>query len=182
MIHLCKFFSVVPYMLTCDLPARLCAGLYPVCFVSPSWRPMCAVLLTELSWQAHKFFHCSLNQGSEKFLGKCLASIFAGSTHQAIILEVEISLTSWCNFSTCNSWHGWLNHHRLNRQYSEQMVNNLQKVKLWAGLRLNFMSYLSYCHRSRLAALNHRRLYSIYKMNFKSFKSKWDKAEFLELG
>lgn len=179
-MHLCAAFSVTLYMLISDLPAFICTGLCPVCSVPPEdlCVPCCSV-----NW-ADRHTNCWLSPESRfrKVFGKCLASIFAGSTHKAIILEVEISLTSWYNLSTCNSWHGWLNHLCLNRQYCEQMVNNLRKVKLWAALRLNFVSFLSYCHRCGLAALNHSRLYSIYKMNFKSFRSKWDKAEFLGLG
>lgn len=174
--------------LCCLLCASLCVNSWPpcsplqgslCCVLGPSWGPECATLLGELSWQTHKLLTAPRIKAQQSVWK--MASIFAGSTHKAIMLEVEIGLTSWYNLSTCNSWHGWLNHLRLNRQYCEQMVNNLRKVKLWAGLRLNFVSYLSYCHRCRLAALNHSRLYSIYKMNFKSFKSKWDKAEFLDL-
>lgn len=179
MIHLCTLFSVAPYMLICDLPVLFCWCPNPVCSMSSSSRPVNTVLLRELSWQANQFLTIPQVKVHISFW-KLPCWHLAGSAHKAVILQVEIGLT-WCDFSTCNSWHGWLNHHHLNRQCCEQMVNNLQKVKLRAGLRLNLVSYLSYCHRSRLAALNRSRLYSIYKMNFKSFKSKWDKAEFLEL-
>lgn len=187
--HFCCACQVFPDASLCHfLCASLYVNLWPPCFdlhrslscvLCPSWGAVCAQWAELTDTQTAD---CCLNQGSAKCLEDAWRLYLLAAPTKAIILEVDISLTSWYNLSTCNSWHGWLNHLRLNRQCCEQMVNNLQKVKLWAGLRLNFVSYLSYCHRCRLAALNHSRLYSIYKMNFKSFKSKWDKAEFLDLG